>query len=395
MSAPASRSAPWPAACPRPGGDRRPGSAPDPRRRRPGPREAGGRPGDRRGRRRARRPGLRTGPGRGLRRPAAGPPDPGHARLHRRGDAGDPRRLARRPLCARPPGGQRRRRGGRGRAAGPGRARIRRRRPRGAAGRPAAAGFTGGLRPTAKRLEQAHLVMLLPALGLRDPDYFALRLFAEILGGGMSSRLFQEARERRGLAYAIDAYAETYADVGVLGVYAGCAAGDAGDLASVAAGEIRWPDRSRSAGRTGPRQGPAQGLAVHGPRISDRPRRTGRRPGAGLRPPARPRRTDGRACDGGIARSSAPLTAPGSRREGGAGGGAPARFAAAPGPALGRSRGAAPRGLAPRARGGAPSPPARRRGARGRGFWGAAGWGGGACRGANFSRGSRPGRPTI
>ena len=103
---------------------------------------------------------------------------------------------------------------------------------------PAPAAFTGGLQPVPKTLEQANLVLLLPAVGARDPDYFALRLLAEILGGGMASRLFQEAREKRGLAYAIDAYAETYADTGVLGIFAGCAAKDAAELAQVAAGEI-------------------------------------------------------------------------------------------------------------------------------------------------------------
>ena len=101
-----------------------------------------------------------------------------------------------------------------------------------------AAQFVGGLAPTARRLEQAHMVLLLPAPGARDPDYYALRLFSEILGGGMSSRLFQELREHRGLAYAIDAYADTNADVGVLGIYAGTAAGDAAEAASVAAGEL-------------------------------------------------------------------------------------------------------------------------------------------------------------
>jgi predicted Zn-dependent peptidase len=101
-----------------------------------------------------------------------------------------------------------------------------------------AAAFQGGLRPTAKRLEQANLVLLLPAVGATHPDYFALRLLAEILGGGMASRLFQEAREKRGLAYAIDAYSETYADVGVLGIFAGCAAGDAVELVEVAAREL-------------------------------------------------------------------------------------------------------------------------------------------------------------
>ncbi|WP_375268917.1 M16 family metallopeptidase [Phenylobacterium sp.] len=114
-----------------------------------------------------------------------------------------------------------------------------------AAARPAAAApqapearFAGGQVVTARKLEQANLVFLLPTVGVKDPDYFALRLFAEILGGGMASRLFQEARERRGLAYAIDAYSETYADQGVLGVFAGCAAEDAEELAKVAAGEI-------------------------------------------------------------------------------------------------------------------------------------------------------------
>jgi predicted Zn-dependent peptidase len=100
------------------------------------------------------------------------------------------------------------------------------------------ASFVGGLVPTARRLEQAHIVLLLPAPGARDPDYFALRLFAEILGGGMSSRLFQEVREHRGLAYAIDAYADTHEDVGVLGVYAGTAAKDAAEAAKVAAAEL-------------------------------------------------------------------------------------------------------------------------------------------------------------
>jgi predicted Zn-dependent peptidase len=103
---------------------------------------------------------------------------------------------------------------------------------------PAPAEFAGGCRTKAKSLEQANLVLLLPAVGAKDDAYFALRLLAEILGGGMASRLFQEAREVRGLAYAIDAYSETYSDVGVLGVYAGCEAKDAEELARVAAGEI-------------------------------------------------------------------------------------------------------------------------------------------------------------
>ncbi|PZQ65679.1 MAG: peptidase M16 [Phenylobacterium zucineum] len=108
-----------------------------------------------------------------------------------------------------------------------------------AVGGPEATEFKGGVRTVAKKLEQANVVLLLPAVGVRDPDYFALRILAEILGGGMASRLFQEAREKRGLAYAIDAYSETYADVGVLGVCAGCDAKDAGELAQVTIDELK------------------------------------------------------------------------------------------------------------------------------------------------------------
>ena len=104
---------------------------------------------------------------------------------------------------------------------------------------PEPARFTGGLRPQRRRLEQAHLVFLLPGSGARHAHYYAARVFAEILGGGMSSRLFQEAREKRGLAYSVDAWAESYADVGLFGVYAGAAAENAAPLAEVAAAEIK------------------------------------------------------------------------------------------------------------------------------------------------------------
>jgi predicted Zn-dependent peptidase len=102
-----------------------------------------------------------------------------------------------------------------------------------------AAAFTPGFMPEQRKLEQAHTVLLLPGVGARDEAYFAQRLFAEALGGGMSSRLFQEARERLGLAYAVDAYGESYADVGMLGVYAGTAAEDAGKTAEVVAGQLK------------------------------------------------------------------------------------------------------------------------------------------------------------
>jgi len=104
---------------------------------------------------------------------------------------------------------------------------------------PAPAVFEGGDAVEARRLEQAHLVMLMPGVSVLDPGYFAFRLFAEILGGGMSSRLFQELREARGLVYAVDAYAETYEDAGVLGVYAGCTVEDAPEAARLIGEETR------------------------------------------------------------------------------------------------------------------------------------------------------------
>jgi predicted Zn-dependent peptidase len=102
----------------------------------------------------------------------------------------------------------------------------------------APAEFRIGAAREARKLEQAHTVMLLPGVGAHDPDYFAQRLFAEALGGGMSSRLFQEAREKQGLAYNIDAYAESYTDVGVLGVYVGTSGADAEQAARVCAQQI-------------------------------------------------------------------------------------------------------------------------------------------------------------
>ena len=98
--------------------------------------------------------------------------------------------------------------------------------------------FVGGSMAETRKLEQAHFVVLAEGLGVRDPDHFALRLFVEALGGGMSSRLFQTVREQLGLAYAIDAYAESYEDVGLFGVYCGSGAADVARAARVIAEQI-------------------------------------------------------------------------------------------------------------------------------------------------------------
>ncbi len=104
---------------------------------------------------------------------------------------------------------------------------------------PPPARFSGGLASLARRIEQANIVFQLPSASAVDPAYAAARMLAEILGGGMASRLFQSAREARGLAYAIDAWHEPYEDAGVLGIYAGAAADRAAELARVCADELR------------------------------------------------------------------------------------------------------------------------------------------------------------
>ena len=73
--------------------------------------------------------------------------------------------------------------------------------------------------------EQAHVVLGAPGIGRLDERRFALGVLNNVLGGGMSSRLFQEIREKRGLAYSVYSYGSQYADAGLFGVYAGCAPG--------------------------------------------------------------------------------------------------------------------------------------------------------------------------
>ncbi|MFY1695073.1 M16 family metallopeptidase [Solwaraspora sp. WMMA2101] len=74
-----------------------------------------------------------------------------------------------------------------------------------------------------KETEQAHLVLGGSGIHRTDDRRFALGVLNNVLGGGMSSRLFQEVRERRGLAYSVYSYASQYADAGTFAVYAGCA----------------------------------------------------------------------------------------------------------------------------------------------------------------------------
>jgi predicted Zn-dependent peptidase len=82
--------------------------------------------------------------------------------------------------------------------------------------------FTGGVRNDRRETEQAHWCLALPGLAAADPRLPALSIFVQSLGGGMSSRLFQELREERGLAYSVSAWSQAYDDTGIVAV--SCAA---------------------------------------------------------------------------------------------------------------------------------------------------------------------------
>lgn len=102
----------------------------------------------------------------------------------------------------------------------------------------APAEFRGGDIRGDDDLEQAHITFAFPGVASASDDAILAQVYATALGGGMSSRLFQEAREKRGLCYSIYAFSHSYSDTGTIGIYAGTAADKAGDLAPIVAGEM-------------------------------------------------------------------------------------------------------------------------------------------------------------
>jgi predicted Zn-dependent peptidase len=107
-----------------------------------------------------------------------------------------------------------------------------------AAPAPLAARFGGGSRLDARDLEQVHIAVALEGLPQNAPNLYSMQVFANILGGGMSSRLFQEVRETRGLCYTISAFHAPFSDTGMFGLYAGTDAADVGELMRVVVDEI-------------------------------------------------------------------------------------------------------------------------------------------------------------
>ena len=99
--------------------------------------------------------------------------------------------------------------------------------------------FGGGEVREIKPLEQAHFALAFESPGYRDEQIYTSQIYSSVLGGGMSSRLFQEIRENRGLCYSIFAQAGAYADTGLTTIYAGTSAGQLHDLATLTIDEMK------------------------------------------------------------------------------------------------------------------------------------------------------------
>jgi predicted Zn-dependent peptidase len=96
----------------------------------------------------------------------------------------------------------------------------------------------GGVRVVRRTTEQANVVLGTPGMSRRDDRRFALGVLNAALGGGMSSRLFQEVREKRGLAYSVYSYHAQYADTGLFGIYAGCVPRKVDDVLAICREEV-------------------------------------------------------------------------------------------------------------------------------------------------------------
>jgi predicted Zn-dependent peptidase len=132
----------------------------------------------------------------------------------------------------------------------------------------------GEYRVMPKETEQAHVLLGMPGLSRTDERRFALGVLNAALGGGMSSRLFQEIREKRGLAYSVYSYSQQFAGSGAFGVYAGCQPSKVHEvlkiardlLADVAANGLRDEELNRAKGQA--RGGLVLGLEDTGSRMS-------------------------------------------------------------------------------------------------------------------------------
>ncbi len=99
--------------------------------------------------------------------------------------------------------------------------------------------YQGGCYKENRDLEQVHIIMGFDGVSYRDSYYHPMSILSTMLGGGMSSRLFQEVREKRGLAYSIYSFASSFDDGGILGIYAGTGEDEAKELLTIIYSEIQ------------------------------------------------------------------------------------------------------------------------------------------------------------
>ena len=125
---------------------------------------------------------------------------------------------------------------------------------------PPAARYVGGDSREVRELMEAQILLGFQGRSIKSADYYAAQILASTIGGGMSSRLFQEVRERRGLCYSIYAFHWAFADGGVFGIHAATGEADVPELVPVIIGEIERAaddltedevERSRAQARTG------------------------------------------------------------------------------------------------------------------------------------------------
>ncbi|WP_210154204.1 M16 family metallopeptidase [Microbispora oryzae] len=136
------------------------------------------------------------------------------------------------------------------------------------------AGSRSGVRVLDRPTEQANLVLGTTGVSRNDDRRFALSVLNAALGGGMSSRLFQEIREKRGLAYSAYSYTSQYADTGQFGIYVGCLPSKADDVLKICRDEVTrvlnagFTDEEIARGKGQMRGGLVLGLEDTGSRMS-------------------------------------------------------------------------------------------------------------------------------
>lgn len=110
--------------------------------------------------------------------------------------------------------------------------------PVGAAPSTEAAAYRGGDLRLERDLEQVHIVLGFDGIHHTDPDYYVASVMSQLFGGGMSSRLFQEVREKRGLVYSINSFTTSFNDTGVFGIYAGTGEEEVAEMMPVICEEL-------------------------------------------------------------------------------------------------------------------------------------------------------------